>query len=54
LSRGPLDRRIDEILFTSLRERLSPDDLSALTAEGAKLGAEAAVEMALAPNWISR
>jgi predicted ATPase/DNA-binding XRE family transcriptional regulator len=48
MSRGPLDRRIDEILFRSLRERLSPDEIAALTAEGARLSAEAAAEMALA------
>jgi predicted ATPase/DNA-binding XRE family transcriptional regulator len=31
LSRGPLDRRIDEILLRSLRERLSTDEIAALT-----------------------
>jgi hypothetical protein len=47
MARGPLDRRIYGILLASLREQLSQDEIDALVAEGATLGADAAAELAL-------
>jgi predicted ATPase/DNA-binding XRE family transcriptional regulator len=44
--RGPLERQIYGILLASLREQLAQDQIDALAAEGATLGAEAAAALA--------